>query len=147
VFVALRSKRPLHRSRSIARALILFLTILPLSIGRAGGIPTMQAIQPVSFLALVQASSYYRLAFDTTRDGQPEIYSMNADGTDQTNLTHNPGYDLGPFWSPDGQRIAFITYRDGNAEIYVMNADGTHQINASHNPAVDTDPSWPPTIN
>ncbi|HEV2665310.1 MAG TPA: peptidase M28, partial [Blastocatellia bacterium] len=34
-----------------------------------------------------------------------EIYIMNADGSDQQRLTSSPGYDGGPFFSPDGQRI------------------------------------------
>jgi Tol biopolymer transport system component len=39
-------------------------------------------------------------------------------------LTLDPADDLGPVWSPDGQRIAFTTYRKGNADIYVKNANG-----------------------
>ena len=41
-----------------------------------------------------------KIAFTSTRDGNPEIYVMNADGSEQTRLTTAPGYDDGPDWGP-----------------------------------------------
>ena len=64
------------------------------------------------------------IAFSSTRDGNWDIYVMNADGSDLTRLTNATGADLAPAWSPDGRSIAFTSNRDGNAEIYVMNASG-----------------------
>ena len=66
-----------------------------------------------------------RIAFVSERDGNSEIYVMNPDGSDQTNITHDSAYDGDPAWSPDGRKIAFSSYRDGHSEIYVMNADGS----------------------
>ncbi len=66
-----------------------------------------------------------KIAFRSERDGNNEIYIMNADGSELTNLTNNPAWDAGPNWSPDGAQIAFLSDRDGNNEIYVMNADGS----------------------
>ena len=66
-----------------------------------------------------------RIAFHSKRDGNPEIYVMNADGSGVTRLTYNGARDLVTAWSPDGRRIAFYSNRDGgNWEIYVMNAAG-----------------------
>ena len=67
------------------------------------------------------------IAFETDRDGNFEVYAMNADGADQTNLSNNAASDRDPAWSPDGSKIAFESDRDGNFEIYVMNADGSHE--------------------
>jgi dipeptidyl aminopeptidase/acylaminoacyl peptidase len=86
-----------------------------------------------------------RLAFMSDRDGDPEIYVMNRDGTGQTRLTANPAWDLDPTWSPDGSRIAFTSTRDGNPEIYVMNADGTGQSRLTVDPAIDQQADWSPT--
>ena len=64
------------------------------------------------------------IAFVSNRDGNPEIYSMNADGTGPTRLTYNATTDSQPAWSPDGARIAFYSKREGDSDtnIYVMNA-------------------------
>ena len=61
-----------------------------------------------------------KIVFYTWRDGNHEIYVMNADGSNLTNLTNNAAHDIHPSWSPDGTKIAFVTIRDGNYEIYVM---------------------------
>lgn len=53
----------------------------------------------------------------TTRDGNPEIYVMNADGSDAERLTNNSGFDGQPAWSPDGTEIAFSAAR--SAAIHV----------------------------
>jgi len=85
-----------------------------------------------------------KIAFESTRDGNDEIYVMNADGTGQTRLTNNAAHDFRPSWSPNGSKIAFASTRDGNNEIYVMNADGTGQTRLTNNAAFDSRPSWSP---
>ena len=65
-----------------------------------------------------------RIAFASERDGNLEIYVMNADGSGVTRLTYNGANDLFPDWSPDGRRIAFHSNRDGRMDIYVMNTAG-----------------------
>ena len=91
-----------------------------------------------------------RIVFASNRDGggfNSEIYSMNANGTNQTRLTNNPAIDSGPSISPDGSRIAFHSDRDGNYEVYVMNADGTGQTRLTNNATFDTYPSFSPDGN
>ena len=85
-----------------------------------------------------------QIAFYSNRDGNDEIYVMNADGNNPHNLTNNPANDSGPAWSSDGKMIAFFSDRDGNYEIYVMDADGNKQRNLTNNPAMDMDPAWSP---
>ena len=65
------------------------------------------------------------IAFTSDRDGDYEIFVMNADGSEVRQLTDNDDDDGLPAWSPDGKRIAFTSDRDGDDEIFVMNADGT----------------------
>jgi Tol biopolymer transport system component/subtilisin family serine protease len=70
-----------------------------------------------------------KIVFQSNRDGQPEIYVMNSDGTGQTRLTNNPAWDTAPAWSPDGTKILFTSLRDGpmSPALYLMNADGSSQ--------------------
>jgi len=58
-----------------------------------------------------------------------DIYIMRADGSGVRQLTDVPGYDGGPFFSPDGSRICWRRFSpDGaTAEIYTMNVDGSDQ--------------------
>ena len=86
-----------------------------------------------------------------------EIYTMNADGSGQTQLTDNsidpfhPVDDTFPAWSPDGTKIAFATQRDvvglnTFSEIYVMNANGTSPTRLTNNSGflIDVAPAWSP---
>ena len=84
-----------------------------------------------------------KIAFYSDRDGNPEIYVMNSDGSEQTRLTYNDSADRYPAWSPDGQTIAFESSRDGGAEIYLMNADGSMQRRLP-NPSSGGEPTWSP---
>jgi TolB protein len=68
-----------------------------------------------------------RILFTSNRDGNPEIYVMNRDGTNMRRLTSNPAIDVTPTWSPSGNQIAWVSDRTGQPHIYVMNADGTGQ--------------------
>ena len=51
------------------------------------------------------------IAFYSDRDGNPEIYTMNADGSGAVRLTNDPAFDDSPAISPDGTQIAFLTAR------------------------------------
>jgi Tol biopolymer transport system component len=84
------------------------------------------------------------IAFQSDRDGDVEIYTMNPDGGDVRQLTRNHAYDQGPSWSPDGRRIAFTSDRAGNRELYVMNADGSGQRRLTHTPQKELFPTWAP---
>ena len=84
------------------------------------------------------------IAFASERDGNFEIYTMRADGSDQTNRTNNPAFDAEPAWSPNGKQIAFSSNRDGNNEIYSMQASGANQTNLTNNAANDGAPAWSP---
>ncbi len=85
-----------------------------------------------------------RIAFSSRRDGNDEIYAMRADGTDQTRLTDDTGYDWEPSWSPDGTRIAFASTRDGRSQIYVMQAHGSDPVRLTNVADEAGSPAWSP---
>jgi Tol biopolymer transport system component len=69
-----------------------------------------------------------RIVFMCRRGGNDfEICAMDADGSNQVQLTSNLVGDLTPTWSPDDQQIMFHRPVAGRLQLFVMNADGTNQ--------------------
>ncbi|MFY0583236.1 LpqB family beta-propeller domain-containing protein [Cystobacter fuscus] len=87
-----------------------------------------------------------RVAFVSSREGDPELYVMKADGTDVRRLTHFPREDMAPRWSPDGQWISFLSDREGRTRLYVMKPDGTQLRPVSGGATVgeEREPAWSP---
>jgi TolB protein len=65
-----------------------------------------------------------RIAFTSNRDGNPEIYVVNRDGSGVRRITSHPAIDITPTWSPAGNEIAFTSDRSGKPQIYIVSADG-----------------------
>ncbi len=98
------------------------------------------------------------IVFVSWRDGNGEVYAMDANGSGPRNLTQNPAKkDVRPAWSPDGRSIAFVSSRDRHqrmqpglrtppeqSDIYVMNADGSRKRNLTRDRASDDLPTWSP---
>ena len=85
-----------------------------------------------------------RILFVSSRDGNGEIYVMNDDGSNQTNLTNNLAPEGNARWSPDGAKIAYASQHDGRIQILVMNADGTGAIQLTNYELGGQTPSWSP---
>ncbi|HYU60235.1 MAG TPA: hypothetical protein VEK39_05720, partial [Solirubrobacterales bacterium] len=67
-----------------------------------------------------------------------DIFTMDTNGQNPTQLTSGPEFDAEPTWSADGEKIAFTRKMDGmNREIWVMNFDGSGQTQITANPAFD----------
>ena len=73
-----------------------------------------------------------------------KIWTMNSDGSGQTQITLGTGNDERPSYSPDGANIAFSTNRDGNYEIYKTPAIGGVATRLTNNAASDRNPAWAP---
>jgi TolB protein len=94
-----------------------------------------------------------KLVFTSMRDGDLDIYTMDANGRDVRRLTNELGYDGGPFWSYDGKQIVYRAHhpqtqkekddyatllkqnliRPTTLEIWVMNADGSNKRQVTKN--------------
>ena len=86
-----------------------------------------------------------KIVFVTGRNGNFDIYEMNADGTEQTNLTaasNKP--DIWPTWSPNGNNIAFVRNTEGKEQIFVMEAGGGNLLRVTYNTANNSAPTWSP---
>lgn len=85
-----------------------------------------------------------QIAFSCVKNGDPDIYVMNSDGTNRVRLLHNTLADYAPAWSPDCQQIAFVSKRGPRPYIYIVNTDGTNVRRLTKNDAIEEVPSWSP---
>ena len=65
-----------------------------------------------------------RIAFVSTRDGNPDIYLMDADGANVVRVTDDPHADARPAFTADGNNLVFESQRSGKSQIYSMALDG-----------------------
>lgn len=85
-----------------------------------------------------------QVAFTSTRDGNPEIYLMSADGSNQIRLTDAPERDSFPRWSPGGTMIVFFSERGGSSDVYIMDRDGSNQKHLQTGGGLPFDHQWRP---
>ena len=93
----------------------------------------------------------YKIVYETFRetDGKKnwELYMMNADGSNQTNLTNTPDLDeMYPHASPDGTKLCFVVdegtnRRNKTRSVYYMNIDGSNRVLVARNAR---QPCWGP---
>jgi TolB protein len=87
-----------------------------------------------------------KLAFSSSRSGDPEIYVADASGANSNlqRLTSSKGVDVSPVWNPKtGAQIAFVSGRTGLPQIYTMEADGTN-VQRLTDQGYAVSPSWSP---
>jgi uncharacterized protein YjdB len=85
-----------------------------------------------------------RIAFTSTRDGQPEIYLMDADGTNVGRLTNSPGLDDDASFTADGQAVVFHSNRTGHRQIFVQPITSSDAAQLTLEPADNSQPSMSP---
>jgi len=91
-----------------------------------------------------------QLAFMSTRDGYPSVFVMNADGSEQTNVTPKDPGDLAsdwvsraPAWSMNGRQIYFMSSRPStglDTELFMINADGSDLTRLTNSIGMDGSP-------
>ena len=91
-----------------------------------------------------------RIAYSSDENGMPQLFVMNADGSNARQLSDVWGEY--PAWSPDGSRIAFASsmggstpFGDPDYDVWVMDADGSDETNLTAAPdSNDMYPTWSP---
>jgi len=84
-----------------------------------------------------------RIAFDSNRDGDFDIYVVNSDGGKVVQFD-GEGDDLQPAFSPDGRRFAFASHRADGTNIWVVNEDGSNLRRLTLGGQGDLGPAWSP---
>jgi TolB protein len=95
----------------------------------------------VGSIAAAPAAGPWRIALTTDRQGDSDIYAMDADGTHVRRLTRTPGLDGFAQFSPDGRRLFYYRNQSG---VWVMNADGTGKRNLTPNQGFNSPGGWSP---
>ena len=108
-------------------------------------------------VALTEGPSYHaecgyshdgkEIVFASNLDGSMNIYTMNADGSNITQMTYTSHcYNGGPFFSPDGKKIIFRADPDKKdfLQIYLLDRDTKKQQALTSDESVNWAPFWHP---
>jgi Tol biopolymer transport system component len=95
---------------------------------------------------LLAAVALERIAFWSERAGDPDVFTMTAEGGDVRNLGTRDWGDKRASWSPDGERLAYDSWHVGHRDfdIWVMDADGSGKRQLTTSPLRDVLPAWSP---
>jgi Tol biopolymer transport system component len=83
-----------------------------------------------------------RIAFVSDRSGVYQVWTADADGANQLQLTDTANSAGSPRFSPDGKSIVFDAQIEGSGDIFVINANGGESRNLTNSPVRDVLPSW-----
>jgi len=97
----------------------------------------------VPSLSAVPRALWGRIAFESDRHGDFDLFVQALDGTPAVPLVTQAGNDYTPSFSPDGRRLVFASDHSGNTELYLREADGQVR-NLSNHPGEDFHPAWWP---
>jgi Tol biopolymer transport system component len=97
-----------------------------------------------SFSGFVEYDNCGKIAFVSDREKMPQLFVIDADGSNLTQITADYSHNVEPCWSSDGTHILFASDRGGNYDIYVMDPDGSHIRQLTHDRQRDRAPVWSP---
>lgn len=136
-------KKFFTRKAVILRISILVIIVLFCQIARSQA-PAIKHVGSVIDAYPVMSPDGSTILFESNRDGNFEIYTMDVHGKNMKRLTTDTAFDGTPSWSPDGKWIVFASERDHDSEIYVMKADGSSQTRLTSAPGDDSHPHFSP---
>ena len=134
---------------------VVVLNFAPTRVGAIPGVLTLLQETPGSEMAVSVSGigrrtppagdlSRTRIAFGSSRDGNPAIYLMRASGSSQTRLVSGTAGEQDPAWTPEGTQLVFNSDRSGLGDLYRIVLDGSGLAPLLQHPAPETEPAWAP---
>jgi Tol biopolymer transport system component len=90
----------------------------------------------------VWSSDGQKIAFQSSRTGDSEVFVMKKSGSKIRQITNNAGFDGIPVWSPDDKKLAFNTSRHGNPDVYIYDFKSQKQIRVTTGSSADFIQDW-----
>lgn len=86
------------------------------------------------------------IAYASNRGGYWDIYTLDLESGQISQLTNTPAYDSFPCWSPDRAFIAYDTYQNGNLDVAILSLSSPENkpILLTDGPSSDHSPAWAP---
>jgi Tol biopolymer transport system component len=87
-----------------------------------------------------------RLAFVSMATGNADVWTVNADGSELTQVTVDTSHEIDPEWSPDGTRLVFSSDRRtrGNFDLWMLDLRDGKLVQLTADPGHDGGPAWSP---
>lgn len=124
------------------RSLLLLILAIPLLAGCGGGSRAVTGAVPQQ--GILSTAPQPRVAFVTSVGGFFRISILILNSSLTTVQVAGDFDDLGPVWSPDGEKIAFYSNRTGIFQIFTMDKNGGNVANISNDGVSATSPAWSP---
>lgn len=85
-----------------------------------------------------------QIAFTSDREGGPQVYLMQDDGTSVRRLTTDGTYNATPAWSPKGDMIAYVSRFEGRFDLFVYKLGEGKAYQITTGVGTSESPSWSP---
>ena len=85
-----------------------------------------------------------KIAFVSNRTGNKEIYLIDFDGENVTQITHNGSINILPCWRPDGGKLYYTSYMKRNPDLYAIDLSSQKNYRVSYRPGINASPAWSP---
>lgn len=96
------------------------------------------------FSMCTESGNCGKIAFISDRESKPQLFVIDADGSNLAQIAADYSYNVEPCWSPDGTRILFASDRRGDYNIYAMDPDGSNVGQLTDDRERDRAPAWSP---
>ena len=96
-------------------------------------------------LALACGSPYKgQIVFVSEQDGGYDIFLLDEDAAEASQLTRNAGQDTAPRWSPKGEKIIYLSDESGDLQLYQLDLKEQTVAQVTNSPGLESPPVWSP---